>query len=106
MIKNRFNVQREELSAYIQDAIMCIELGTKLKFKRAEDWTMKNQGHVLHFEGELFITDEQTLEDIEKLIKMQFAHNPSEKCIDEDTSDFEELMYGSNDNEYLVYISI
>lgn len=42
---SRFNVQREQLSGYIQNAIMCIEFGTNLKFTRAEDWT--NQGHAL-----------------------------------------------------------
>lgn len=42
---SRFNVQREQLSGYIQNAIMCIEFGTNLKFTRAEDWTSTNQGH-------------------------------------------------------------
>lgn len=50
---SRFNVQREQLSGYIQNAIMCIELGTNLKFTRAEDWTSTNQGHALHFAGNL-----------------------------------------------------
>lgn len=44
---SRFNVQREQLSGYIQNAIMCIEFGTNLKFTRAEDWTSTNQGHAL-----------------------------------------------------------
>lgn len=105
MIKNRFNVQRNELSTYIQDAITCIEAFTYLKFTRAEDWTMKNQGHVLHFEGELY-RGEYTLDDVERYIKMQFAHNPSTKCIEEDTSDFEELAIGSKDNEWLINIAI
>ena len=84
---------------------MCIELGTNLKFTRAEDWTMKNQGHVLHFEGGLY-KGEQTWNDVVTLIKMQFAHNPGIKCVDEDTSDFEELTTGNNENEWLIYISI
>lgn len=103
MIKNRFNVSKEELSNYLQDAIMCIELGTNLKFTRAEDWTMKNQGHVLHFEGDLY-KGELTWDDVVKYIKMQFAHNPTTKCIEEDTSDFEELT--SDNNEWLIYIAI
>lgn len=102
-MKNRFNVQREELSNYIQDAIMCIELGTNLKFTKAEDWTMKNQGHTLHFEGSLY-KGEETWDDVVKYIKMQFAHNPTTKCIEEDTSDFEELV--SANNEWLIYIAI
>ena len=51
---SRFNVQREQLSGYIQNAIMCIEFGTNLKFTRAEDWTNTNQGHALHFAGNLY----------------------------------------------------
>lgn len=104
MAINRLNVQREELSAYIQDAIMCIELGTNLKFTRAEDWTMKNQGYIFHFEGSLY-KGENTWDDVITLIKAQFAHNPSTKCIDEDTSDFEELVSGKQKNEWLVYIN-
>lgn len=103
MIKNRFNVSKEELSNYIQDAIMCIELGTNLKFTRAEDWTMKNQGHVLHFEGDLF-KEGDTWDDIVKYITMQFAHNPTTKCIEEDTSDLEEISF--DNNEWLIYIAI
>ena len=105
MLKSRFNVHREELSNYIQDAIFCIEAFTCLKFTRAEDWTMKNQGHVLHFEGGLY-RDEYTLDDVEKYIKMQFAHNPSTKCIEEDTSDFEELATGNKENEWLIFIAV
>lgn len=30
-VMSRFNVQREQLSGYIQNAIMCIEFGTNLK---------------------------------------------------------------------------
>lgn len=102
---SRFNVQREQLSGYIQNAIMCIELGTNLKFTRAEDWTNTNQGHALHFAGNLY-KGEQTWDDIIRFIKMQFAHNPETKCIDEDTSDFEELALGSNFGEWIVYITI
>lgn len=103
MIKNRFNVSKEELSSYIQDAIMWIELGTNLKFKRAEDWTMENQGHVLHFEGDLY-NEGETWDDIIKYLKMQFAYNPTTKCIEEDTSDFEELAF--ENDEWLIYIAI
>lgn len=98
-------MQREELSAYIQDAIYCIEAFTYLKFTRAEDWTATNEGHILHFEGELY-RGEYTWDDVERYIKMQFAHNPSTKCLDEDTSDFEELLTGNNENEWLISISI
>lgn len=105
MARKRFNVQKEELSSHIQDAIHCIEAFTYLKFTTAEDWTKTNQGHILHFEGELY-KGEHTWYDIERYIKMQFAHNPSTKCLDEDTSDFEDFMYGNNKNEYLIYISI
>lgn len=100
---SRFNVQREQLSGYIQNAIMCIELGTNLKFTRAEDWTSTNQGHALHFAGNLY-KGEQTWDDVVTFIKMQFAHNPETKCIDEDTSDFEELALGSNFGEHTTLV--
>lgn len=67
---------------------------------------MKNQGHVLHFVGNLYKYEDQTLEDVEMFIKTQFAHNPTTKCIYEDTSDFEELATGNEENEWLIYIAI
>ena len=103
---SRFNVKKESLSAYIQDAILCIEMGTNLIFQYAEDWTIKNQGHVLHFEGSLYKDESQTWDDIERLIKGQFTHNPSSKCIDEDSSYFEYLDRGVIDGEWVIGISI
>lgn len=101
---SRFNVQKEELPAYLQDAIYVIELQTPLKFNHAENWTMQNQGWVLHMDCadcyDVFANKEQ----IEFNIKAQFCHNPSTKCIAEDTSDFEELEY-KGDNEFAIYLA-
>lgn len=95
-------LQRDQLSAYIYDAVMIIELGTNLKFTKAEEYP---DGHALYFTGSLYKKDTQTWDDVVRFIKMQFAHNPGTRCTDEDTSDFEELVPNGN-NEWIIYIAI
>lgn len=101
---SRFNVQKEDLPAYLQNAIFCIEQLTPLVFNHAEDWTKQNQGWVLHMDCvdcyDVFAKREQ----IEFNIKAQFCHNPSTKCVAEDTSDFEELEY-KEDNKFAIYLT-
>lgn len=100
---SRFKVSKENLPDYLQDALYCIEQLTPLRFVNAQDWRAQNQGWVI----ETYITNDSTVEknweEIEKIIKMQFAHNPSTKCVEEDTSDFEELDY-KGDGYYTIYL--
>lgn len=101
---SRFNVQKEELPAYLQDAIYVIELQTPLTFNHAENWTMQNQGWVLEMQCDDCYDVFAKQEQIEFNIKAQFCHNPSTKCTAEDTSDFEELEY-KGDNEFAIYLA-
>lgn len=91
-IMSRFKVSKESLPDYLQDALFCIEHLTPLRFVNAQDWRCKDQGWVIETQA---IDDSvfEKREEIEKIIKMQFTHNPSTECTDEDTSDFEELEY-------------
>lgn len=93
---SRFSVSKQDLPDYIQDALFCIESLTPLRFNKAQDWTNQLQGWVLEFkvndEYEVFANTAK----IEFIIKQQFCHNPSIKCIEEDTSDFEEMEYKGN----------
>lgn len=102
-MKSRFSVFKNDLPGYLQDAIFVIEAQTPLRFIKAQDWTETNQGWVLEMQCndcyEVFAKQAK----IEFTIKAQFCHNPSTKCIAEDSSDFEELEYKGN-NGFAIYI--
>ena len=101
---SRFSVSKQDLPDYIQDALFCIESLTPLRFTKAQDWRYQLQGWVLEFkvndEYEVFANTAK----IEFIIKQQFCLNPSIKCTEEDTSDFEEMEYKGN-KEFFVYLS-
>ena len=99
---SRFKVSKENLPDYLKDALYCIEYLTPLRFDNAQDWRTKDQGWVI----ETYAIDDSVFEkreEIEQIIKMQFTHNPSTKCVEEDTSDFEELEY-KGDKYFNIYL--
>ena len=87
---SRFKISRENLPDYLQVDLSCIERLTPLRFVNAQDWGCK--GWVIETQA---IDDSvfKKIEEIEQIIKMHFTHTPSTKCVEEDTSDFEELEY-------------
>ena len=101
---NRFNLKKEQLNDNLQDAIICIESLQDLIFDHAEDWTKKNQGYTLFFNGSLYKNKNQTWEEANLNIKAQFCHNPMTRTVEEDTSDFEGLENKGN-NSWAIYIA-
>lgn len=99
---SRFKVSKECLPDYLQDALYCIEQLTPLRFVNAQDWRCKDQGWVIETQA---VDDSvfEKIEEIEKIIKMQFTYNPSINCVEEDTSDFEELEY-KGDKYFNIYL--
>lgn len=102
---SRFNVSKEQLPGYIQNALLCIEAQTPLRFTSAEDWTNQLQGWVLKFTCDDCHKVFENKDKVEFTIKAQFCHNPSIKCVEEDSSDFEELEYVDGNN-FRVYLSM
>ena len=101
---SRFSKTKEQLPGYLQNAIFCIEQLTPLRFKNAQDWTMQNQGWVLEMQCDDCYDVFAKQKQVEFNIKAQFCHNPSTKCIVDDTSDFEELEY-KEDNKFAIYLA-
>lgn len=54
-VMSRFNVQREQLSGYIQNAIMCIEFGTNLKIAKRFNLTEWLHQKILNMNVVMFI---------------------------------------------------
>ena len=99
---SRFKISRENLPDYLQVDLSCIERLTPLRFVNAQDWRCKDQGWVIETQAIDDLVFEK-IEEIEKIIKMQFTHNPSIKCVEEDTSDFEELEH-KGDKYFNIYL--
>lgn len=102
-MKNRFNIQFEELSNKLKGHIECIQLWTNLTFIRAQDWTKQNQGWALEFEGELYKFEEQNYDNIVERLKREFQHNPHICTLENDTTQFEELA--TSENGWIIYLT-
>lgn len=106
---NRFNLPLEALPNQIADSISSIEAWTNLHFIKAQDWTMKNQGWILEFSGELYKYDEQTLDDIILRLKMEFQRDPhlytleeAERVYGDQATLFEDIEVA--DNGWRIYL--
>lgn len=100
---SRFNIKFEELSNELKGHIECIQLWTKLKFVKAQDWTKQNQGWVLEFTGDLYKFEEQNYDNIAERLKMEFQHNPHIYTLENDTTQFEKL--DPSEDGWIIYLT-